>query len=55
MPAKTLNGKLYSQEASYLSFDFSAQIDGSFTLFTDSTPFANADPEGCPTGYHDCW
>ncbi len=55
MPAKTSNGKLYSQEASYLSFDFSAQIDGSFTVFTDATPFANADPEGCPSGYHDCW
>jgi len=55
MPAKTANGQLFRHVASYLSFDFSAQIDGSFTLFTDSTAFANADPEGCPSGYHDCW
>jgi hypothetical protein len=55
MPAKTADGKLYSQEATYLSLDFSAQIEGSFTLFTDSTAFADADPEGCPSGYHDCW
>jgi hypothetical protein len=55
MPAATIGGKLYSREAAYLSFDFSAQIEGSFTLYTDPNPFANADPEGCPSGYHDCW
>jgi hypothetical protein len=55
MPAKNANGNLYSQEATYLSLDFSVQASADLTIFTDATPFASADPEGCPTGYHDCW
>jgi len=53
MPAANKGGSLYSQEAAYLSLDFSAELG--LTLFTDATAFASADPEGCPTGYHDCW
>jgi WD40 repeat protein len=55
MPAANVGGKLYSQEASYLSLDFSTQLDGSFVLYTDPSSFASADPEGSCPGGHDCW
>ncbi len=55
MPAANVNGKLYSQEGSYASLDFSTQIQGSFVLYTDPTSFASVDPEGSCPGGHDCW